>query len=203
VLLKEPLITENERLGQLIPLETEDGAHAPALQGQLLHLRTTSAYLLFAAFVASYNAARTDIKMVAVGKEETASGKTPKRSPKKSSPRKKAESQRLTGPKAFPLERMLAIFSCILPERKKGLAGSDRALSEVCAPSEGDDGLMGAQVADLVSSRLLIRVSKGSDDTSIEHLNGIKLKVNVEYSVVEALAQQHGFEIKDRMWDVE
>jgi hypothetical protein len=65
------------------------------------------------------------------------------------------------------------------------------------------DRLTGAQVADLVSSRLLIRVSKGSDDTSIEHLNGIKLKVNVEYSVVEALAQQHGFEIKDRMWDVE
>ena len=38
--------------------------------------------------------------------------------------------------------------------------------------------------------------------TSIEKLEGVKLKVNVELDVVERLGEAHGFRFVDRLWDL-
>lgn len=45
---------------------------------------------------------------------------------------RKGDASRLTGPKAFPIERLLAIFECLLPEEQVDLAGTTDVYSEVC-----------------------------------------------------------------------
>ena len=65
-----------------------------------------SKFLLFAAFFASYNPARFDVRFFSKGKDNGAS--------KRQSQNGSKIRQQLLGPKTFPVERMLAIFYSLI-----------------------------------------------------------------------------------------
>ncbi|KAF8540797.1 origin recognition complex subunit 5 C-terminus-domain-containing protein [Trichophaea hybrida] len=128
-----------------------------------------SKFLLCAAYLASYNPARMDatfslraVTLRSGGAAEDSRGKP--------------EPERLLGAQAFPIERLLAIFTTIIPQ---GI------------PSSVD---IQAQIATLTSLRLLMKV------TSLDPLDGsAKWKVNVGWEYIRGIARSIKFDIEDYM----
>lgn len=60
-----------------------------------------------------------------------------------------------------------------------------------------------SQLATLVSLRLVIRTSKGGIEPAFEHLQNIKVKVNVEWEQIKRVAEAVRFAVGDRVWDAE
>lgn len=190
---------EQEQLGQLVSAQLiiPSKLASPSKKKERgistnMRLSLSASFLLISAYLASYNHSRTDVRLFAVGVEE---GLNKKASPRKRTPRKtpvgkrikSGDPQRLLGPKSFVLERLLAIYWCIRPEE---LEDSDSAVQ--------------SQVASLLAHRLIVRVSKaGGAQAGFEQLNGVKLKVNVLWEVVERLGKRLGFDVAQRMWDYE
>ncbi|KAJ1652964.1 hypothetical protein IWQ61_006819 [Dispira simplex] len=136
-------------------------------------------FLLLASFLASYNPPRLDIRYFSKSKE---SGLTSKRS-KNAAQKQMLEStggkrrQQLLGPKAFPMERMLAIFYSIIDD-----------------PIENTVEIQ-SQIASLVTLRLLVRASHSNQ------LDSIKYKSNVSYDLVRRVGRSVQFDVERYLYD--
>lgn len=135
-------------------------------------------FLLIAAYLASYNPPRFDVRYFAKSSEE--------RSKKKGGGTRKGARvdklggkmrQQLLGPKVFPVERMLAIFYSILDE------------------SIEDTIDIQLQIASLTTLRLLVRT------TSIDRLDAAKYKCNVNFDFIKTVAKTVRFEIDKYLYD--
>lgn len=102
--------TENARVGAFL-------SHTRATGKADFDLPYYTKFLLIACYLASYNPAKFDLRYFAKGREE--------RKKKKGGGTKKGKAdnnaggkmrQQLLGPKAFPMERMLAIFYSIIDD---------------------------------------------------------------------------------------
>ncbi|GJJ68523.1 origin recognition complex subunit 5 [Entomortierella parvispora] len=138
-------------------------------------------FILIAAFLASYNPPRLDMRYFA--KVSNQGGKMTKRAKVAAAKRHGHDSlgsklrQQLLGPKTFPIERMLAIFYSILDEEAEETVH------------------VHTQIASLVSLRLLQRV------TPMDKLDSIKCKCNVSYETIKALAKSTKFDIDKYLYD--
>ena len=136
-----------------------------------------SKYLLIASYIASYNPAKTDTRFFT-----KAGGGKLRRSKKERGEKAGTAShlrvkQILLGPKAFALQRMLAIFYTILDE-----------------PIENTVDIL-LQIANMINLRLLIQVS------SSECLDNVKLKCNIGFDVVSVLAKSVDMDIVQYLSD--
>lgn len=128
------------------PKRTQTGTQPSSAASSLaLSLPVLSRYLVIAAFLASSNPARRDMLMLATEEDELLASKRRKKkgggtrkTPNKSSvlgrdgqPKKEPIPQRLLGPKAFPIERLLAVCEAILPVDMRPLARSPAILQQV------------------------------------------------------------------------
>ncbi|OBZ83491.1 Origin recognition complex subunit 5 [Choanephora cucurbitarum] len=134
-------------------------------------------FLLIAAYLASYNPPRFDVRYFAKSAEE--------RKKKKGGGTRKGRvdklggkmRQQLLGPKAFPVERMLAIFYSILED------------------SLEDTIDIQLQITSLTTLRLLVRA------TNMDRLDGAKYKCNVNFDFIRSIAKSVRFEIEHYLYD--
>ncbi|KAI8822257.1 origin recognition complex subunit 5-like protein [Fimicolochytrium jonesii] len=136
-------------------------------------------FLAIASFLASYNPPRLDMRFFSKGGEEgrkkRGGGSVKGRVNKEGGKLR----QQLLGPKAFPLERLLAIFYSIIPDDMDATV----------------DVYM--QLTTLVNLRLLIRISPP------DKLDGVKCKCNMSYETVAAVARSVGFAVGMYLFDFE
>ncbi|KAL1917229.1 uncharacterized protein VTP21DRAFT_4885 [Calcarisporiella thermophila] len=130
-------------------------------------------FLLISSYIASYNPPRLDMRYFAKGREER-KGKGKQRKEPQTGGKLR---QQLLGPKAFPVERMLAIFYSIIED-----------------PIDNTVDIQ-TQISSLVSLRLLIRV------TSMDRLDTMKLKCNASFELVRQLARSLRFDIERYLYD--
>ncbi|XP_001624329.2 origin recognition complex subunit 5 [Nematostella vectensis] len=131
-----------------------------------------SKYLLVAAYIASYNPPRTDKRFF--------SKKAPRMSNKAKAAAKTNKGRvncQLTGPKAFPLDRLMAIFYTIVEDN---VAPSASILS---------------QITSLVSLNLLSQTS--ADD----QIDAAKYKCLVSFDFIRGIAKQLDFDIVQYLFD--
>ncbi|BFZ62286.1 hypothetical protein YB2330_003375 [Saitoella coloradoensis] len=165
---------EGVRARLLLGDEGEEGGRV----GQY-DLPYTAKMLLIAAFLASYNPARLDTRYFSKG------GGAPTRRRKGGAVAKEIRkqdakiSQRLLGPRPFPLERMLAIFHSLLDEEDN--AGLMRGNVDVSR-----------QVATLGTLRLLVKTGAGDGVGD----GGGRWRVNVGWEVVRGLGRSIGVEVE-------
>ncbi|RKP02944.1 hypothetical protein CXG81DRAFT_24441 [Caulochytrium protostelioides] len=101
------------------------------------------------------------------------------------------------GPRAFPLERLLAIFHAIVPARgtKRGVAGGVRSSAGAVSTH--------AQVALLIALRLLLRAGGGGGGTgpgaavggAALRLDDVRLKCNVPYELAREVSASVSFDL--------
>ncbi|CAO3588911.1 unnamed protein product [Absidia cylindrospora] len=161
---------ENKRVGAFL-------SHTRAIGKGDFDLPYYTKFLLLACYLASYNPPRFDVRYFARGREE--------RSKKKGGGTRKGKAentggkmrQQLVGPKAFPMERMLAIFYSIIDD-------------------ELEDSIdIQLQITSLTTLRLLVRC------TSMDKLDGAKYKCNVSFDFIRAVAQSVRFEVDRYLYD--
>ncbi|RDB16484.1 Origin recognition complex subunit 5 [Hypsizygus marmoreus] len=154
-----------------------------------------SKFILIAAFLASTNPHSSDLRMFGRGLDE----KKRKRRARKavgSGPAKIP--QRLVGPVAFPLDRLLAILGALLEEND---VEARLPAPEYTIPGEYTDmetSRVGVYTAimDLTSMRLLHRTS------AIDRIDGPPtFKCGISYDVTMTLARELGIPLNDLMWD--
>ncbi|KAK9718611.1 hypothetical protein K7432_005333 [Basidiobolus ranarum] len=133
-----------------------------------------SRFLLIASYLASYNPPRLDQRFFTRGSEANGKKRGRKQGADKTG---KKTRQQLVGPKAFPVERMLAIFFSIL----------ERPLDSTVD--------IHSQIASLITLRLLIRT------TSMDALDNMKCKTNVSYEYVKKVSRTVRFEIEKYLFD--
>lgn len=80
--------------------------------GMVTSLPTTARIVLVASYLASHNPSRLDTRYFSVAQNEN--GQKRYRSARKSSKISNRRSARLTGPKAFPIERLLALYDGLI-----------------------------------------------------------------------------------------
>lgn len=137
--------------------------------GASSELPVQSKYLLCAAYLASYNPPRYDIRFFSRAKEARAKRRdTQRRKKLKINPRS------LAAP-AFDLERMLAILHAIAPE--------DGFVSNID---------VGVQIATLTTLKLIVRTSQFDPLDS-----RTRWKVNASWQFVKALAAEIGLQLED------
>ncbi|KAF5370931.1 hypothetical protein D9615_009797 [Tricholomella constricta] len=154
-----------------------------------------SRFILVAAFLASTNPAKSDLRMFGRGLDE----KRRKRRARKITKAGPAMiPQRLLGPLAFPLDRLLAILGALLEEND---AETRLPAPEYTIPGEYTDmeisrvGIYSA-VMELTSMRLLHRTTPG------DRIDGPpSFKCGISFEVALALAKQLAIPLNDLMWD--
>ncbi|KAJ3021480.1 Origin recognition complex subunit 5 [Thoreauomyces humboldtii] len=135
-------------------------------------------FLVIAAFLASYNPPRLDVRFFAkdrsdeVSKRKGGKGRAGKVGKEGGKMR-----QQLLGPKTFPVERMLAIFYSILPDTIEG--SSDIQM----------------QIASLMTLGLLVRV------TPPDRLDGVKCRCNARYELVKGVGRAVRFDVAQYLHD--
>ncbi|KAJ2082027.1 hypothetical protein H4R24_001886 [Coemansia sp. RSA 988] len=130
-------------------------------------------FLLIAAFLASYNPSRLDAQYFSRGK-----GPTKRRTKVMTQDSLGGKDrQQLLGPKAFGIERMLAIFYSIIVE-----------------PVDSSVDVQ-IQIASLVTLRLLTKASAG------DRLDGVKCKCNVSLETIRGISRSVRFEIDRFLYD--
>ncbi|KAK4053463.1 hypothetical protein OIV83_001630 [Microbotryomycetes sp. JL201] len=151
-------------------------------------LPVVSRFLLVAAYYASYNPAKSDVKhFVKMDENVAKKGKKARRSPKKSSVSAKAKmTLEIGGGKAFPLERLIAIYETIVH--------GDYTPIKIRSID------VQLQIATLINLRLLARVS-GVDKL----MDGVKLRSKINKDVADVLAQSIGLgqTWREYLWDPE
>ncbi|XP_054844662.1 origin recognition complex subunit 5 isoform X2 [Eublepharis macularius] len=151
----------------------EDNGESGQLKGLSAHAHVElpyySKFLLIAAYLASYNPARTDKRFFLKHHGTTRKKNIQKKHDK--------TSNHLLGPKAFPLDRLLAIFHSIIDSR--------------VAPTAN----IFSQISSLVTLQLLTLV--GHDDP----LNGPRYKCNVSLDFIRAVSRMVNFDIVRYLYD--
>jgi len=165
--------TTSRQLKEIQRRENLESLEGVQKQNRRLHVELPfhSKFLLIAAYLASYNPAKSDKRFFVKhhGKQrKTKAGIAAK---------ERAVSSQLTGPKAFPLDRLMAIFYSVVDDE--------------VAPSANIQG----QIASLVTLQFLMSV--GSDDC----LDMPKFKCNVGLEFISQMSRQVGFEIQRYLYD--
>ncbi|KAI9505323.1 hypothetical protein GGI25_003647 [Coemansia spiralis] len=144
-----------------------------AEDAETLDLPYYTKFLLIAAFLASYNPARLDAQYFSRSKGPSKRRKGAKADDALGG----KDRQQLLGPKAFAIERMLAIFYSIIAE-----------------PVDSSVDVQ-IQIASLVTLRLLTKASSG------DRLDGIKCKCNVSLEAIRAISRSVKFDIDRFLYD--
>ncbi|KAJ3150469.1 Origin recognition complex subunit 5 [Geranomyces michiganensis] len=135
-------------------------------------------FLIIASFLASYNPPRLDVRFFAKDRSDET---TRRKGGKGRTGRVQKEGgkmrQQLLGPKAFPVERMLAIFYSILPDEIDSTVDIQM------------------QIASLTTLRLLVRV------TAPDRLDGVKCKCNASCDFVKAIGRSVRFDVGQYLHD--
>ncbi|KAI0067066.1 hypothetical protein BV25DRAFT_1274302 [Artomyces pyxidatus] len=174
--------------------EVDEGAGAAA-RG----LPTMSKFVLVAAFLASTNPPKTDIRMFARGRDEKRKrrkGGGTKKTALKSGPAKVP--QRLLGPMSFPLDRLLAILAVLLEEYDydSRVPGPEYTLSGEYTEMELYRVHVTGAITELASMRLLHRTSQP------DKIDGPPtFKCAVSYEVALALGRDLRVPVLDLMWE--
>jgi origin recognition complex subunit 5 len=129
-------------------------------------------FLICASFLASYNPSKYDNRYFTRGGE--GKKKVGKIGGIHNGSLKRTQ---LTGPKAFAIDRMLAIFYSILPDGCKFTFD------------------IHSQIATMISNRMLIRVSAAN------RLDAIKCKCNLSYPIVKTIGRTVDFDILKYLFD--
>ncbi|KAG8220677.1 OPT oligopeptide transporter protein-domain-containing protein [Butyriboletus roseoflavus] len=160
------------------------------------HLPRMSKFILIAAFLASANPPKSDIRMFSRGPEERRKKRRKSSSPKKSGGVQTVvkASQRLLGPATFPLDRLLAILGSLLEENDYETRPHDPRFE---LPGEYTDMEIGriyiyAKIAELTLMRALHRTS------AMDKLDGPPMfKCGISYDVALALARDLDVPLND------
>ncbi|KAJ2373618.1 hypothetical protein IW150_003535 [Coemansia sp. RSA 2607] len=151
--------------------ELADGS----LGSGIMELPYYTKFLLVAGFLASYNPSRLDMQYFARGRDPSAKGRKRKRQAEDALGGQKR--QQLVGPRAFAIERLLAIFYSIVAE---------------AVDSSVD---VQVQIASLVTLRLFTRTSSG------DRLDGVKCRCNVGLETIRAISRSVQFEVDRFLYD--
>jgi|SRR5690242_3691062 len=170
---------EDAVLDRIIASTPSTAARHKSVQGLIHALPFYTTHLLIAAYLASYNPARTDITYFM---KHTDKRKNRRRAPtaaslsatSKSGVKHRRTPRHLLTPSPFPLDRLFAIFRALLVEN---------------VPQSAD--LMGS-VATLASLRLLVRTGAGAADP-LE--GGARWRVGFGWEVVRGLGRSVGVEV--------
>lgn len=168
-LQKSHLFRPEQLVNRLGDRSTSGGAEARALE-----VTPLSCYLLCAAYLASYNSPRYDMRYFSLAK--TMRNKRRETKPKKSV----AIPVRSLAPPAFEMERLLAIYHAIHP------------MSFEFQPSVS----VGRELATLEAQNLITKSANDPLDSRT------KWKINVPWSYVQRVAEQIGFSIEDYLVEV-
>ncbi|KIY47747.1 hypothetical protein FISHEDRAFT_44824 [Fistulina hepatica ATCC 64428] len=155
-----------------------------------------SMFILVAAFLASTNPPKSDLRMFGRGVDEKKHRRRITRVARKTGPTKVP--QRLQGPMTFPLDRLVAILGALLEEYD----ADDRPLApQYTIPGEYTDmeirrvGIQTA-IAHLATMRLLDRI------TPVDRLDGPPtLKCRLSYEDALVLARRLKVPLNDLLWD--
>ncbi|KIK22258.1 hypothetical protein PISMIDRAFT_680464 [Pisolithus microcarpus 441] len=185
------------------PPETQSGStreNARKSVARMANLPRFSKFILIAAFLASTNPAKSDMRIFGRGTSERKKRRrrnTP--STKGGTIKNSAVSQRLLGPSTFPLDRLLAILGALLEEHDVDSWPFDHRF---VLPGEYTDMEIGrihvyAAVSQLAFMRALHRMSP------MEKMDGPPtFKCGISYEVALALAKDVGISsLNDLMWD--
>ncbi|KAH7889029.1 putative origin recognition complex, subunit 5-like protein [Phlebopus sp. FC_14] len=164
------------------------------------HLPRVSRFILIAAFLASTNPAKSDMRMFGRGAEERKKRRRKSSSPKKAGAQASVvkASQRLLGPATFPLDRLLAILGALLEENDFESRPHDPRFE---LPGEYTDMEIGrihvyAAITELTFMRALHRM------TAMEKLDGPPtFKCGISYDVALTLARDVGVSLNELLWD--
>ncbi|KAJ8487791.1 hypothetical protein ONZ51_g3946 [Trametes cubensis] len=160
-------------------------------------------FILVAAFLASTNPARSDIRMFGRGPDERAKRRRRKvGTPRKPKPGTTGTAvkipQRLLGPTTFPLDRLIAILGVLLEEND---AETRPVAPQYSLPGEYTEmeisrvALYG-QIMELASMRLLVRTSPA------DRLDGTPtFKCGIGYELAGKLARELGIILNDLMYE--
>lgn len=164
------------------------------------HLPRMSKFILLAAFLASTNPAKSDVRMFGRGADKQKRRRRKSASPKKVGAQATVAKvpQRLLGPVVFPLDRLLAILGALLEENDV-----ENRPHESCfeLPGEQTDMELGrvhiyAAISELTSMRALHRT------TAVEKLEGPPMyKCGISFRVAGAIAKGLQVPLNDLMWD--
>ncbi|KIJ14874.1 hypothetical protein PAXINDRAFT_78384, partial [Paxillus involutus ATCC 200175] len=162
------------------------------------HLPRMSKFILIAAFLASTNPAKSDMRMLGRGAEERKKKRRKSVSPKKTQMSVVKISQRLLGPTTFPLDRLLAILGALLEENDFESRPHDPRFE---LPGEYTDMEIGrihvyAAITEMTFMRALHRT------TGMDKLDGPPMfKCGILHEVALALARDVDVPLNDLMWD--
>ena len=147
-------------------------------QGSINELPLQSKYIICAAYLASYNPPRFDIRFFSRAKEARAKRRdTGRRKMLKINPR-------LLAAPAFDLERMLAILHAIAPSTSTGMFTDE---PEKAFPSNVD---IGTQIATLTELRLITRTSSSDPLDS-----RTRWRINASWNLVEKISKEIGIDL--------
>ncbi|GBE84648.1 predicted protein [Sparassis crispa] len=160
-------------------------------------------FVLVAAFLASTNPPKSDIRMFGRGPDE----RTKRRRRKGGSPRKVKPGttggsvkipQRLLGPTTFPLDRLLAILGVLLEEHDVEMRppAPQYSLPGEYTDMEISRVALYAEIMELASMRLLLRTSP-PDKLDMAPT----FKCGISYEVALRLSRDVGVMLNDLMWD--
>ncbi|OSX57417.1 hypothetical protein POSPLADRAFT_1061624 [Postia placenta MAD-698-R-SB12] len=160
-------------------------------------------FVLVAAFLASTNPPKTDMRMFGRGRDERAKrrrrrGGGPRRPKAGSTGAGVKIPQHLLGPTAFPLDRLLAILGVLLEEND---AEARPLAPQFTLPGEYTDMEISrlavyGQIMELASMRLLLRASPDKLESTPTY------KCGISYETALALAKDVGIMLNDLLWEV-
>ncbi|OJT07769.1 Origin recognition complex subunit 5 [Trametes pubescens] len=160
-------------------------------------------FILVAAFLASTNPARSDLRMFGRGLDE----RTRKRRRKVGTPRKPKPGttgtavkipQRLLGPTTFPLDRLIAMLGVLLEENDADVrpAAPQYTLPGEYTEMEISRVALQANIMELASMRLLVRTSPS------DRLDGTPtFKCGIGFELAAKIARDLGIVLNDLMYD--
>ncbi|KAI0708090.1 origin recognition complex subunit 5 C-terminus-domain-containing protein [Cerioporus squamosus] len=161
-------------------------------------------FVLVAAFLASTNPARSDLRMFGRGLDERAKrrrrkGGTPRRPKPGTAGTAVKIPQRLLGPTAFPLDRLVAILGVLLEENDADVrpVAPQYTLPGEYTEMEIARVALYANIVELGSMRLLVRT------TPPDHLDRVPMyKCGIGYELAIKLAKSLGIILNDLVYEV-
>ncbi|KNZ75989.1 Origin recognition complex subunit 5 [Termitomyces sp. J132] len=179
------------------PAEIPRGKDQPGKSSEAaaLALPRMSRFILVATFLASTNPGKSDIRMFGRGLDEKKRRRRVRKTTK-SGPTKVP--QRLLGPVAFPLDRLLAILGALLEENdvETRLLAPEFKIPGEYTDMETSRVAVYSAVMELTSMRLIHRTTPG------DRIDGPpSFKCGISYDVALALAKELSIPLNDLMWD--
>lgn len=160
-----------------------------------------SKYLLMAAYIASRNAATLDASLFDAGDGTRDSSRKRRKSSSSAMERKEAEAheQQMKGPGSFPLERLLAIFRCIVVENVDSAHGFGQFDSSShpnlnLEEAEGDGDVTEELSADvLMQLSTLVSVNLLSKSSTNPLEGNARYRCNVDGNLIQKVARSVQF----------